>query len=105
MKCSNCNKGTLARKTIEEIVEIEGGPTLKVKGIRVLQCAFLNEEGADTLVVQDAFAARVGTAYELGKDDAKARKEWLKTHPDYEEAPGAKVRRKISITRIGRKDK
>ena len=38
MKCSNCNKGILARKTIEEIVEIEGGPTLKVKGIKVLQC-------------------------------------------------------------------
>ncbi len=70
-----------------------------------LQCALVNEEGADTLVVQDAFAARVGTAYEPRKDDAKARKEWLKAHPDYEEAPGDKVRRKISVTHIGRKDK
>ena len=38
MKCLNCNKGTLVRKTINEVVEIEGGPTVKVKGIEVLQC-------------------------------------------------------------------
>lgn len=38
MKCLNCNKGTLVQKVITEIVEIDGGPTLKVKGVKVLQC-------------------------------------------------------------------
>ncbi len=70
-----------------------------------LQCALVNEDGNDTLVVQDAFQVRVGTAYEPGKDDAKIKKDWLKSHSDYEEAPGGGVRRKISVSVTRRKDR
>lgn len=70
-----------------------------------LQCALVNEDGNDTMIVRDAFLVRVGTAYEPGKDDGKLKKEWLKSHPDYEDAPGGGVRRKVSVSVTRRKDR
>lgn len=68
-----------------------------------LQCALMDEDGNDTLIIQDAFVVRVGTAYEPRKDDARAKREWLKNHPDYEEASANRIRRKTSVTHIRRK--
>ena len=68
-----------------------------------LQCALISEENEDTVVIKETIAVRVGTAYEPGRDDAKARRTWLKSHSDYEQAPGGRVRKKMSVTRIGRK--
>ena len=70
-----------------------------------LLCSLVNIDGNDTLVVQEAFQVRVGTVYEPGKDDNKMKRNWLKSHPDFEDAPGGGVRRKILISVTRRKDR
>ena len=70
-----------------------------------LQCSLIDDSGEDTLVIVDAIELRVGTAYEPGKEDEKAKREWLKAHPDYEEGPGGKLQKKISVTRIENRSK
>lgn len=60
----------------------------------------VDEDGKDTLVIQDAYRVRVGTAYDPHMDDDQLKKSWLADHPEFEELPDGKVQRKISITQI-----
>ena len=65
---------------------------------RVLEllCSMESVNGSDTLVIQEAYSFRVGTAYNPAEDDDRLKKEWLKIHSEYELAPdGKKVQRKL----------
>ena len=50
MKCQNCKKGTMAAKAIDEVVEIEGGPTFKIQGLKVLECPKCGDALKDMVV-------------------------------------------------------
>ncbi len=65
-----------------------------------LQCSMVNDGGKDTLIIQEAYQVRVGTAYDPAFDDDELKKRWLAEHPEYEELSDGKVQRKITVTKI-----
>ena len=74
-----------------------------------LMLTLLEDDGEETLVIEDAKQVKVETAYEPGKDDKELLMEWLKNHSNYEEAKNGKgVRRKVEVitkrTKVRRKE-
>lgn len=39
MKCTSCKKGSLKNLSTDDLVEIEGGPSIRVLGLKVLKCS------------------------------------------------------------------
>ncbi len=66
-----------------------------------LNCTLRNEDSENTIIVNEAWAVIVGTAYDPAVNDETLKAEWLKSHPDYEDAGKRRgVQKKVSITRF-----
>ena len=65
-----------------------------------LMLTLLDEDGEETIAIENAVQVKVETAYEPGEDDKKVMQAWLKKNPNYEEiANGKGVRRKVEVIR------
>jgi hypothetical protein len=64
---------------------------------RVLEllCSLVSIDGVDTLLIQEASALRVGTAYEPGIDDEEVKREWLMDNPEFELTENGEIKRKV----------
>lgn len=72
------------------------GVDLKGRTLELL-CSMESINGADTLIIKEAYSFRVGTAYEPGQDDEALKMRWLETHPEYElTVDGKKVQKRLS---------